>query len=125
MRGQTRQTQDPVRIEPSVRYPVPLLGRHKQKISRSVKDAMDQDGVALHFVKNQIVVDDKNAIAKRSERGSLRNTTNIRIRCEGLLPRLDMVVHISGGLWIFCGQIGHQFHQILLGNREQADGVLI
>ncbi len=84
MPGQNRQTQDPVRIEPSVRYPVPLLGQHTQKISRSVKDAMDQDGVALYFVKNQIVVDDKNAIAKRSERGSLRNTTNKQIRCEGL-----------------------------------------
>ena len=86
---------------------------------------MDQDGVALHFVKNQIVVDDKNAIAKRSKLGSLRKTTNERIRCEGLSPRFDMIKHIGSGHWIFCGKIGHQFHQILLGNRQQADGVLI
>jgi hypothetical protein len=39
---------------------------------------MDQNGVALHFVNNQIVVNDKNAIPKRSEFGSLRNTTDER-----------------------------------------------
>ena len=30
-----------------------LLGQHAQKISRSAKDAMDQDGVALYFVEDQ------------------------------------------------------------------------
>ena len=30
-----------------------LLGQHAQEIFHSVKDAMDQDGVALYFVEDQ------------------------------------------------------------------------
>ena len=30
-----------------------LLGQHAQEISRSAKNAMDQDGVVLHFVEDQ------------------------------------------------------------------------
>jgi hypothetical protein len=76
VRGQNRQPPDPGRLEPSVRGLVPLLRQHTQEISRSVIDAMDQNGVAPHFVKNQIAVDDENAIAKRREFGNLKNTTN-------------------------------------------------
>ena len=34
-----------------------------------MNDVMDQDGVALHFVEGQIVVDDEHSIAKRREFG--------------------------------------------------------
>lgn len=74
--SKTNSRPDPVRIESAVRWPVPLLRQHTQEISRSVIDAMDQNGVAPHFVKNQIAVDDENAIAKRREFGNLKNTTN-------------------------------------------------
>lgn len=84
LRGQTKQPPDPFRIESFAYCLVPLLGQHTQKISRSVKDAMDQYDVVLHFIKNQIVVDDKNAVTKRSELGSLRNTTNERVGGERL-----------------------------------------
>jgi hypothetical protein len=37
---------------------------------------MDQDGVVLHFVEDQIVVDDEHSIAKRREFGIVANTTD-------------------------------------------------
>lgn len=67
---------EPVRLEPSLRCLGTLLGQHAQEIIRSVKDAMDQNGLALHFVEDQIVVHDKNSIAKHRELGIVGNRSD-------------------------------------------------
>ena len=85
---------------------------------------MDQDGVALHFVEDQIVVDDENSIAKRRELGIVRDTTDEGVGLQGLQTGLDAIERFSRGPCILCGQIGHEIRQILLSDREQTDGVL-
>ena len=74
-----------------------LLGQHAQEISRSVKDAMDQDGVALHFVEDQIVVDDGNSIAKRRELGIVGNTTDEGVGLQRFQTGFDVIEHFSRG----------------------------
>ena len=96
-RGQSRQPPEPVRLETSVRCLGTLLGQHAQEISRSVKDAMDQDGVALHFVEDQIVVDDENSIAKRRELGIVGNTTDEGVGLQRLQTGFDVIEHFSRG----------------------------
>ena len=86
-----------VRLEPSLRCPGTLLGQHAQEISRSVKDAMDQDGVALHFVEDQIVVDDEHSIAKRRELGIVGNSTDEWVGLQRLQTGFDVIEHFSRG----------------------------
>ncbi len=63
-----------------------------------MKDAMDQDDVALHFIEDQIVVDDENAIAKRRELGIVGNTADEGVRLQRLQPGLDTIEHFSRSL---------------------------
>ena len=88
-----------------------------------MKDAMDQDDVAFHFVEDQIVVDDKNSIAKRRELGIVRDTTDEGVGFQRFQTGLDAIERFSRCPCILCGQVGHEIRQILLSDREQADGV--
>ena len=88
---------EPVRLEPSPRSLGTLLGQQAQEISRSVKDAMDQDGFTLHFVEDQIVVDDENSIAKRRELGIVGNTTDEGVGLQRLQTGFDVIEHFSRG----------------------------
>jgi hypothetical protein len=60
-------------------------------VSCSVENAIDQDGLALDLVENQIVVDDEDAIPKCGELGIVRHTTCERVGSECVQPRFDMV----------------------------------
>ena len=88
---------EPVRLEPSLCCLGTLLGLHAQAIFHSVKDAMDQDGVALYFVEDQIVVDDENSIAKRRELGIVGNTTDEGVGLQRLQTGFDVIEHFSRG----------------------------
>jgi len=89
-----------------------------------VKDAMDQDDVVLHFVEDQIVLDDEHPISKCCELGIVGNTPDEGVGLERLQTVFDMIEHGRRSPWILCGEIRHQIHEILLGNRKQTDGVL-
>ena len=69
---------------------------------------MDQDGVALHFVEDQIVVDDENSITKRRELDIVGNTTDEGMGLQRFQTGLDAIEHLSRGSRILCGQIGHE-----------------
>jgi hypothetical protein len=58
---------------------------------------MDQNGVALYFVKDQIVVDDENSIAKRRELGIVGHTTDEGVGLQRRQTGLDVIEHFSRG----------------------------
>ena len=62
-----------------------------------MKDAMDQDGVALHFVEDQIVVDDEHSIAKRRELGIVGNTADKGVGLQRFQTGFNVIEHFSRG----------------------------
>ncbi|MDP1949220.1 MAG: hypothetical protein Q8L77_17165 [Nitrospirota bacterium] len=56
-----------------------------------MKDAIDQHGCALHFVEDQIVVDDEDPIPKRCKFRIVGNTTDERVGLQRFQPGFNLI----------------------------------
>jgi hypothetical protein len=62
---------------------------------------------------------------KRRELRIVGNTADKGVGLQSFQPTFDMIEHFSSSSWILRSQIRHQTYEILLGNREQTDGLFI
>ena len=66
---------------------------------------MDQDGLALDLVENQIVVDDEDAISECHECGIVGHATGEWVGSKCVQPSFDVVKDFSCGPWVLLSQI--------------------
>lgn len=93
------------------------------QISRSVEDAIDQDGPSLDLVENEIILDDQHSIAHGGQPFVVRDFSTVGIARELLNGLLDPVSERDGCRDVVGRDKHHNLFKVSFGNGEESDCV--
>ena len=108
--------------------PVPVvlwsgIGKHLRDVSRSVDDAMNQDGSHAHIIENEIVFDHKKPVTQAGQLVVVGCSTQVRMGGEPEKVVLDPIRQGKGGGDVLTCHVGDDFLQVLFGDRKKSNRV--
>ena len=102
-----------------------LVHQETHEVSCAMQDAVDQDRLSFDLVKGEIIVDDQDAVAQSCDCRIIGSPAQKGMVLQGLQPALDAIERCGRRTGVLRRQIGKQLLQILFGDREESDSVII
>ncbi len=102
-----------------------LVHQETHEVSCAMQASVDQDRLSFDLVKGEIVVDDEDPIAQFRDCSVIGRSAKERMVFQGMQPAFDAIERYGCCSRVLRGQIGKQFLQIPLGDREESDDIII